>query len=132
MSSVNKVIILGRLGNDPDVRCTPSGQTVAYLSIATDESWTDKQGERQKRTEWHRIVVWGKLGELCGQYLTKGRQVYLEGKLQTRQWEDKDGSKRFTTEIQARDITFLGGGNKSSHQAPADNDSASPDDGIPF
>ncbi len=106
---VNKVILVGNLGADPELRYTPSGQPVANFRIATSESWTDKQGQKQERTEWHRIVAWGKLAELCGEYLKKGRQVYIEGKLQTRQWEDRDKNKRFTTEIQAREITFLGG-----------------------
>jgi len=106
---VNKVILIGHLGRDPEVRYTPSGSAVANFTIATTESWTDKQGQRQDRTEWHRIVVWGKLGELCGEYLAKGRQVYVEGKLQTRQWDDRDGNKRSTTEILAQNITFLGG-----------------------
>lgn len=106
---VNKVILIGNLGADPEVRYTPSGQPVANFRIATSETWVDKQGQKQERTEWHRIVAWGKLAELCGEYLSKGRQVFVEGKLQTRQWEDRDGNKRFTTEIQAREITFLGG-----------------------
>jgi len=106
---VNKVILIGNLGADPEVRYTPSGQAVANFRIATSESWVDKQGQKQERTEWHRIVAWAKLAELCGEYLAKGRQVFVEGKLQTRQWEDRDGNKRFTTEIQAREITFLGG-----------------------
>jgi len=105
---VNKVILIGRLGADPEVRYTPSGTPVANFRIATSESWNDKQGQKQERTEWHRIVAWNKLAELCGEYLSKGRQVYVEGKLQTRQWDDRDGNKRYTTEIQAREITFLG------------------------
>ncbi len=107
--SVNKVILIGRLGADPEVRYTPSGMAVANFRIATSENWNDKQGQKQERTEWHRIVVWGKLAELCGQYLGKGRQIYVEGRLQTRQWDDRDGNKRFTTEIQANQVTFLGG-----------------------
>ncbi len=106
---VNKVILVGNLGADPEVRYTPSGQPVANFRIATSESWTDKSGQKQERTEWHRIVAWGKLAELCGEYLAKGRQVYIEGKLQTRQWDDRDGNKKFSTEIQAQQITFLGG-----------------------
>lgn len=106
---VNKVILVGNLGADPEVRYTPSGQPVANFRIATSESWMDKQGQKQERTEWHRIVAWGKLAELCGEYLAKGRQVYIEGKLQTRQWDDRDGNKKFSTEIQAQNITFLGG-----------------------
>ena len=119
--SVNKVILIGRLGADPEVRYTPGGQPVANFRIATSESWNDKQGQRQERTEWHRIVAWGKLGELCGEYLSKGRQVYVEGRLQTRQWDDRDGNKRFTTEIQAREITFLGGRGETGEgkRAPA-------------
>ena len=106
---VNKVILIGNLGADPELRYTPSGQPVANFRIATSESWVDKQGQKQERTEWHRIVAWGKLAELCGEYLAKGRQVFIEGKLQTRQWDDRDGNKRYTTEVQAREITFLGG-----------------------
>jgi len=105
--SVNKVILIGRLGQNPEVRFTPSGQGVANFSVATNESWTDKNGQKQERTEWHRIVVWGKLAELCQQYLTKGRQVYLEGRLQTRQWQDKDGQTKYTTEVMAQTVQFL-------------------------
>jgi single-strand DNA-binding protein len=109
MAGVNKVIIVGRLGTDPEVKTITGGQTVAKLSVATSENWTDKEGQKQERTEWHRIVVWGKLAELCGRYLSKGRQVYLEGRLQTRSWEDQQGQKRYTTEIVANTIQFLGG-----------------------
>jgi len=108
--SVNKVILLGRLGQNPEVRHTPSGASVANFSLATNESWMDKSGQKQERTEWHRIVVWGKLADLCGQYLTKGRQAYVEGRLQTRQWQDKDGQTKYTTEIQAQTVQFLGAG----------------------
>lgn len=107
--SVNKVILVGRLGQNPEVRYTPSGAAVANFSVATNESWTDKSGQKQERTEWHRVVVWGKLAELCGQYLTKGRQAYVEGRLQTRQWQDKDGQTKYTTEVQAQTVQFLGG-----------------------
>ena len=119
--SVNKVILIGRLGRDPEVRYTPSGMPVANFSVATSENWNDKQGQKQERTEWHRIVVWGKLAELCGQYLAKGRQVYLEGRLQTRQWDDRDGKKKFTTEVVAREVTFLGGRGEAGEgkRAPA-------------
>lgn len=106
---VNKVILVGNLGSDPEVRFTPSGQAVANFRIATNESWTDKSGQKQERTEWHRIVVWGKLGELCGQYLAKGRQCYVEGRLQTREWTDKENKKNYTTEIVANSVVFLGG-----------------------
>lgn len=110
MSGVNKVIVLGRLGADPEVKTVTGGQNVARLSVATSENWTDREGQKQERTEWHRIVVWGKLAELCGKYLSKGRQVYVEGRLQTRQWEDQQGQKRYTTEIVANTVQFLGGG----------------------
>ena len=108
-SGVNRVILVGNLGADPEVRFTPGGQAVANFRIATNESWTDKNGQKQDRTEWHRIVVWGKLGELCGQYLTKGRQCYVEGRLQTREWTDKENRKNYTTEVVAQNVVFLGG-----------------------
>lgn len=108
--SVNKVILVGRLGQNPEVRYTPSGAAVANFSIATSESWLDKAGQKQERTEWHRIVVWGKQAENCSQYLAKGRQVYIEGRLQTRQWQDKEGQTKYTTEIQAQTVQFLGSG----------------------
>src|SRR5579884_1578823 len=107
--SVNKVILVGRLGQNPEVRYTPSGAAVANFTLATNESWTDKSGQKQERTEWHRIVVWGKLGELCGEYLSKGRQAYVEGRIQTREWTDKEGKKNYTTEIVAQNVQFLGG-----------------------
>src|SRR3954467_9659208 len=106
--SVNKVILVGRLGQNPEVRYTPSGAAVANFSVATNESWTDKSGQKQERTEWHKVVVWGKLAELCNQFLAKGRQCYLEGRLQTRQWQDKDGQTKYTTEVQAQTVQFLG------------------------
>ena len=109
MGSVNKAMILGRLGRDPEVTYTPSGQPRAYFTMATNETWSDRDGKRQERTEWHRVVVWGKLAEICGQYLTKGRQVYIEGRIQTREWQDRDGNKRNSTEIVARDMVMLGG-----------------------
>ena len=106
--SVNKVILVGRLGQNPEVRYTPSGAAVANFSVATNESWSDKNGQKQERTEWHRVVVWGKLAELCAQYLAKGRQCYVEGRLQTREWQDKDGVKKYSTEVQAQTVQFLG------------------------
>lgn len=109
-SGVNKVILIGHLGADPDMRYTPSGAGVCELRVATSESWKDKNGQRQERTEWHRVVVWGKMAEICAKYLTKGRQVYLEGRIQTRSWDDKDGQKRYMTEIIASDVQFLSGG----------------------
>ena len=109
MAGVNKVIIVGRLGKDPEVRYTPNGQAVANFTVATSENWTDKtSGQKQEKTEWHRIVVWGRLAELCRDYLKKGRQVYVDGRLQTRSWDDKDGVKKYTTEIIASSIQFLG------------------------
>jgi len=106
---INKVILVGNLGRDPEVRYTPSGVAVANFTIATSEKWKDKNtGEMQERTEWHRIVAWGKLGEICGEYLSKGRQVFIEGRIQTREWEDKEGIKRYTTEIVANEMKMLG------------------------
>ncbi|WP_409477533.1 single-stranded DNA-binding protein [Pseudobdellovibrio sp. HCB154] len=109
MSGINKVIIVGRLGQDPEMKAVGQGATVTRLNVATSENWTDKSGNKQERTEWHRITVWGKLAELCGKYLAKGRQVYVEGKLQTRSWED-NGQKKYATEIVASTVQFLGGG----------------------
>ena len=109
MGSVNKVILVGRLGQNPEVRYTPSGSAVANFSVATNEAWQDKSGQKQERTEWHRIVVWGKLAELCSKYLEKGRQCYVEGRLQTRSWQDKDGQTKYSTEVQAQTVQFLGG-----------------------
>jgi single-strand DNA-binding protein len=109
MASVNKVILIGNLGADPELRYTNTGTAVANFRVATNEQWTDKNGERQERTEWHQIVVWGKQAENCGKYLRKGRSVYVEGRLQTRQWEDQSGNKRYTTEVVAQLIQFLGG-----------------------
>jgi len=109
MASVNKVILVGNLGRDPELRYIQSGQAVANFSVATNEKWKDKDGNNQERTEWHRIVVWGKSAENCAQYLQKGRSVYIEGKLQTREWEDREGAKRSTTEIVAQAVQFLGG-----------------------
>ena len=106
---VNKVILIGNLGGDPELRQTPSGTSVATFTLATNETWTDKDGQKQERTEWHRIVAWARLAEICGQYLTKGRQVYIEGRLQTRSWEDRQGNQRKTTEIIAQNMQMLGG-----------------------
>src|SRR5437667_4650030 len=107
--SVNKVILVGRLGRDPETRYTGGGQAVANFSVATDESYKDKNGERQKRTEWHKIVVWGKQAEIAQQYLRKGSLLYLEGRIQTRQWDDREGQKRTSTEIVASNFRMLGG-----------------------
>lgn len=108
MAGVNKAILVGNLGRDPELRKTQNGQTVCNFTLATSETWNDKNGERVERTEWHRIVAWGRVGELCHQYLAKGRPVYVEGRIQTREWEDKDGNKRYTTEINATTVNFLG------------------------
>ena len=110
MAGINKAIILGRLGRDPELRYTPSGVAVANFSVATSEEWKDKDsGEKRERTEWHRIVAFARLGEICGEYLSKGRQVYIEGRIQTRDWEDQNGVKRDTTEIVASQMQMLGG-----------------------
>ena len=109
MASVNKVMILGNLGQDPELRNTTNGKAVATLRVATTDTWNDQSGQRQERTEWHTIVVWGRTAENCGQYLDKGRSVYIEGRLQTREWQDKEGQKRQTTEIVANTVQFLGG-----------------------
>ena len=122
MSGVNKVIVLGRLGADPEVKNVSPTQTVARLSVATSETWNDREGQKQERTEWHRVVVWGKLAELCGKYLTKGRQVYVEGRLQTRSWEDQQGQKKYTTEIVANTVQFIGGPSESRETQASSND----------
>jgi single-strand DNA-binding protein len=108
--SVNKVILIGNLGKDPEVRFTASGRAMARFPIATSEVWNDTEGNRQERTEWHNIIVWGKQGETCGQYLAKGRQVFVEGSIRTRTYDDKNGVKRYVTEIVAQRVRFLGGG----------------------
>ncbi len=110
MGSVNKVILVGNLGRDAELRYTPGGAAVATLNMATTEVWNDKGGQRQEKTEWHRIVLWGKSAESLAEYLTKGKQIYIEGRLQTRQWDDKDGNKRYTTEIRGDKVVLLGGG----------------------
>ena len=141
--AVNKVILIGNLGRDPEIRYTTSGQAVANFTIATTERYTNKSGERQEDTEWHRIVAWGRLAEICGEYLSKGRMVYIEGSIRTRSWEDKEGNTRYTTEIVARNMQMLGGqggrteGPSSSDDKMPDDfdiedDSFSGDDDIPF
>jgi single-strand DNA-binding protein len=139
MASVNKVILIGNLGRDAELRYTPGGAAVATLSLATTEVWNDRNtNQRQEKTEWHRIVVWGKQAETLQEYLTKGRQIYVEGRLQTRQWDDKDGNKRYTTEIKADRITLLGGGRNAAGERSAppapDEPPVDPitDDDIPF
>ncbi len=145
MASVNKAIIVGHLGRDPEVRFTQSGQAMARFSVATTDTWMDRDNSRQERTEWHNIVVWGKQAELCGQYLSKGRLVYIEGRIQTRKVEDKEGKERYFTDINARQVTFLGsrdGGGARSGQSFDDGPgsgfddagagSVPPDDDVPF
>jgi single-strand DNA-binding protein len=118
MRGVNKVILVGNLGRDPEVRYTRNGTAVATLNIATTETWTDQDGQRQDRTEWHRVVAWSKLAEIAKEYLSKGRQVYIEGKLQTRSWDDREGNKRYTTEIKADQMVMLGGRGDSGGRGP--------------
>jgi single-strand DNA-binding protein len=121
--SINKVILIGRLGKDPEMRFTPSGKAVTNFTMATNEYWTDQSGEKQERTEWHRIVTWGKLAENCAKLLAKGKQVYVEGRIQTRSWDDKDGSKRYTTEVVANIMQMLGpmeSGSKGTGDEAAD------------
>jgi single-strand DNA-binding protein len=110
---VNKVILVGNLGNDPEVRYMPNGNAVANLSIATSESWKDQQGQLQEKTEWHKVTMYRRLAEIAGEYLKKGSQIYLEGKLQTRKWQDKQGNDRYTTEVIADQLQMLGGRNES-------------------
>lgn len=140
MGSVNKAIVVGNLGRDAEVRYTPTGAAVASFSIATTENWTSKDGQKQEQTEWHKIVLWGKSAESLQPYLTKGKQIYVEGRLQTRQWE-KDGQKHYTTEIKADKVVLLGGAGRGGERAdrggePAIDSSREPapltDDDIPF
>jgi len=114
MASVNKVILIGNLGRDPELRYAASGDAIASFSIATTDNWKDKDGQKQERTEWHRISVFGKLAEICGEYLKKGAPVYVEGKLQTRKWQDKEGNERQTTEVVADRMQMLGGRSAAS------------------
>jgi single-strand DNA-binding protein len=141
MSGVNKVILVGNLGANPELRFTQGQQAVANLRIATTEKWTDKNGQKQEATEWHRVVVWGKQAEIVGQYLTKGRQVYVEGRIRTRQWQDQQGQKRYTTEIVAQNVQMLGGRGERSQDEQAQtvppddtmrDDFGGGDDDIPF
>jgi single-stranded DNA-binding protein len=119
MSGVNKVIIVGHLGNEPEMRSMPNGEAVANISVATSESWTDKTtGERKEVTEWHRIVLYRRLAEIAGQYLHKGSQVYVEGRLKTRKWQDNNGQDRYTTEIQGDNLQMLGSAQAPSAAAP--------------
>lgn len=139
MAGINKAILVGNLGRDPEVRYTPSGVAVASFSIATSDEWKDKDtGEKKERTEWHRIVAWRRLGEICGEYLHKGSQVYIEGKIQTRSWEDRDGNQRYTTEIIAQTMQMLGSSGRQGRaespgeRFPVEEPITVPDDDIPF
>ena len=147
MAAVNKAIILGNLGRDPEVRYTPDGKAVTSFSVATTEKWRDKDGNSQERTEWHRIVAFDRLAEVCGEYLSKGSSVYVEGQLQTRSWEDREGNKRYTTEIVGRTVQFLSsrgesgrsGGRTSQKEPPEDDfvyeqgtEGGLTDDDVPF
>jgi len=120
---VNKVILIGNLGKDPELRFTPNGQPVANFSMATTEKWNDKAGDKHERTEWHSIVVWGKLAETCNQYLKKGRPCYIEGRIATRNWDDTEGVKRYKTEIIATTVQFLGQVHSNEHnEVPSSNE----------
>jgi single-strand DNA-binding protein len=138
MASLNKVMLIGNLGADPEIRYTPSGAAVANFNMATKAQWTTKEGEKQDRTEWHRIVAWRRLGEICGEYLHKGSLVYIEGRLQTRSWEDRDGNKRYTTEIVAQGMQMLDRAGQSAEAVsteerfPTEEPLDVPDDDIPF
>jgi len=136
---VNKAILIGRLGKDPEVRYTPDGTMVTNFNVATDEQWKDKSGEKVQKTEWHRIVAFGKLAEICGNYLVKGKLIFVEGRIQTRSWEDKEGVKRYTTEIVANNMQMLDskGQNKtdessSDSTSPNSASSSTPMDDVPF
>jgi single-strand DNA-binding protein len=134
MSSLNKVMLIGRLGQDPEMRQTQGGVSVANMSIATDESYRSKDGEKVEKTEWHRVVAFGRVAELCGEYLCKGRQVYVEGSIETREWEDKDGNRRWTTEVKAFKVQFLGSGRSDSGGGGPYNSGPAPkkDGGLPY
>jgi single-strand DNA-binding protein len=121
MASVNKVILIGNLGRDPEVRFTQGGTPVANFTMATTDRWNDPSGEKKEKTEWHRIVVWGKTAEIAGEYLRKGRPVYIEGSLQTREWVDRDGNKRYTTEVRAQRLQLLGRAEDRGAPSPAGN-----------
>ncbi len=147
MSGVNKVILIGNLGADPELRYTPSGRAVVNFNLATSRTWNNRDGEKQEETEWHRIVAWDKLAEICGEYLKKGAQTYVEGRLQTRSWEDKNGVKRYTTEAVVSEMRRLGSrqdtGSSGSSDSSKSSDTSSPppenlpstfeaDDDLPF
>lgn len=136
MGSLNKVQIIGRLGKDPELRYTQGGQTIATMSVATDSKWTTKSGEKQSKTEWHRVKAWGKLAEIAGKHLAKGRQVYVEGRIETSEYTDKEGVKRYATDIVASDIQFLDAGGAAKNGGGGEERGAEKsgdvDDDIPF
>lgn len=137
MASLNKVALIGHLGKDPEIRYTQSGTAVAGFSLATSERFKNKGGEWEDRTEWHNITLWGRLAEIAGEYLLKGKMVYIEGRLQTRKWQDKEGRDRYTTDVVGEKLLMLGGGGKgeSDRKKPAENNDAphfDPNDDIPF
>lgn len=141
---INKVILIGNLGADPEMKYTPSGTALCKFSLATTDRYKDREGQFQEKTEWHRVVAWEKLAEICGQYLSKGKQVYIEGRLQTRNWDDQEGKKHYMTEIVAREVQFLSGGaggagggsGSGGHAGGGGDDFGGPppmgDDDIPF
>ena len=141
MAGINKAILVGRLGKDPEIRYTPSGTAIANFTMATSENYKDKDGQKQERTEWHRIVAFGKLAEICGEYLAKGKQVYIEGRIQTRSWDDKDGNKKYMTEIVANtmqmlgkpeDASAVGGGQTVIGESAASPEPSPVDEDVPF
>jgi single-strand DNA-binding protein len=128
---VNKVTLIGNLGADPEMKYTAGGTAICKFRIATTEKFKDREGNQQERTEWHRIVAWAKLAEICGQYLSKGKQVYIEGSLRTSSWDDNDGNKRYMTEVNARDVQFLSGGNGQGNGAGQGDQGGGGDHGAP-
>ncbi len=142
MASVNKVILIGNLGKDPEIRTTPQGTSLARFSVATTTNWKDSSGAKQERTEWHDVVAWERLAQICGEYLHKGKQVYVEGSLQTRSWEDQNGQKRYKTEIKANNVVMLGPRDLSARGEAASGqglrevsevaESPAPEDDVPF
>ncbi|MGD8561428.1 MAG: single-stranded DNA-binding protein [Desulfarculaceae bacterium] len=134
---INKAFLIGNLGADPEMKYTAGGTALCTFRLATSEVFKDREGNQQERTEWHRVVAWGKLGEICGQYLSKGRQVYVEGSIRTRSWDDQNGNKRYMTEINAREVQFLGGGGEAGGSSGYSGDDLggpppAGDDDIPF
>lgn len=139
MASLNKAMLIGNLGKDPEIKYTPEGLAIAKFSMATKEQWKDKDGQKQDKTEWHNIVAFGKLAEICGEYLAKGKQVYIEGRIQTRSWDDKDGNKKYTTEIVANTMQMLGKADASSKGTTVSDENAAvvsepshTEDDVPF